>query len=444
MRVSLGPVNKSESDFADANREIEQEELEISFSPKQIEYIQNATHRWNFKIGATQCGKTYIDTAFVIYDRMRERRGKPGLTVIVGVNKGTIERNVLTPMRDFWGKQLVGEINSENKCQLFGELVYCLGADKVDRVKVFRGMKIKYLYIDEAVDINGDVFELLKSRLSLAYSICDGTGNPASPTHELKKFIDNPDIDVYAQEWTIFDNPYLPKEYVNALCKEYEGTVYYDRYILGKWQRAEGVIFRKFADNPEKYIIDVAPPIFLIEVGVDFGGNKSKNSFTATGFTQGFRDMVVLENERIDKEVDPNELDRLFTNFATMVYNKYVKSFYTNYDSAEPVLGRGLAAASIKAGCRTIVRHALKISVNQRIRALNGLIGGGRFWVMRHCKHVINALSTAVWNPKSLVDERLDDGTSDIDTLDSLEYSYERYINDLQIGGVFVPLDKKE
>lgn len=27
--------------------------------------------------GATQCGKTYIDTLFIIPDRLEERKGKP-------------------------------------------------------------------------------------------------------------------------------------------------------------------------------------------------------------------------------------------------------------------------------------------------------------------------------------------------------------------------------
>ena len=34
----------------------------------------------------------------------------------------------------------------------------------------------------------------------------------------------------------------------------------------------------------------------------------------------------------------------------------------------------------------------------------------------------------AVWDPKSLELDRLDNGTSDIDTLDAFEYSWERDI----------------
>lgn len=108
--------------------------MELEFSEKQLEYVRNATHRWNGKIGATQCGKTYIDIAFAIYDRMREIRGKQGLRVILGVSKGTIERNVLNPMRDFWGADMVGEIKSDNTAIIFGEEVYCLGAEKVSQV----------------------------------------------------------------------------------------------------------------------------------------------------------------------------------------------------------------------------------------------------------------------------------------------------------------------
>ena len=41
-----------------------------------------------------------------------------------------------------------------------------------------------------------------------------------------------------------------------------------------------------------------------------------------------------------------------------------------------------------------------------------------------------NALCGALWNPKNLTsDERLDDGTSDIDSLDAFEYTFERDIS---------------
>ena len=115
----------------------------MAISKKQREYIDSANHRWNFKTGATRAGKTHIDYTFVIPKRIRERVGKEGLAVILGVTKSTIERNVLEPMRNLYGKDLVGEINSQNKCYLFGEWVYCLGAEKVSQVSKIRGASIK-------------------------------------------------------------------------------------------------------------------------------------------------------------------------------------------------------------------------------------------------------------------------------------------------------------
>ena len=76
---------------------------QIELSHKQAEYIRNANHRWNLKIGATQCGKTYIDTQYLIPDRIMERLGKSGLTFIVGVSKGTIQRNIIETLQEIWG-----------------------------------------------------------------------------------------------------------------------------------------------------------------------------------------------------------------------------------------------------------------------------------------------------------------------------------------------------
>lgn len=223
----------------------------MPFSEKQREYFNNANKRWNFKTGATRSGKTYMDF-YVIPKRIRARIGKPGLAVILGVTKSTIERNILEPMRNIWGSDLVGEINSQNKCYLFGEMVYCLGAEKVSQVSKLRGSSIKYVYGDEVADWNEEVFEMLKSRLDKPYSCFDGTLNPQGPNHWLKEFLDSEDFDTYVQKYTIFDNPFLDPDFVKNLCKEYGGSVYYKRYILGEWALAEGLVYPMF--NRERHV----------------------------------------------------------------------------------------------------------------------------------------------------------------------------------------------
>ena len=215
-------------------------------SQKQTEFVRYGNRRWNFKGGATRSGKTYLDFKWIIPIRIRDRIGKDGLAVILGVTKSTIERNVLEPMRNLYGDELVRTISSDNTAWIFGEKCYCLGAEKVSQVSKIRGASIKYCYGDEVADWSEEVFALLKSRLDKEYSCFDGTYNPQYPNHWLKKFLES-DADIFSQTYTIDDNPFLPPAFVENLKKEYAGTVFYDRYILGRWTLAEGLVYPMFS-----------------------------------------------------------------------------------------------------------------------------------------------------------------------------------------------------
>ena len=244
--------------------------MQTSFelTPKQAEYIRNAHHRWNISCGAVRSGKSYLQISYVIPSRLIERHEKRGLKLILGATRSNIERNILQPMRDIYGDGVATSINSQNYCRILGEKVYCIGADNVRQVAKIRGSEISYCAIDEATDVNKEVFEMLKSRLSLPWSCCDATTNPSSPNHWFKAFLDSKEkgVDIYLQEYTIYDNPFLPEEYVHALEAEYAGGVWYDRYILGKWTLAEGLIYpnysaafyeESFASRAEDYAISI-------------------------------------------------------------------------------------------------------------------------------------------------------------------------------------------
>ena len=430
----------------------------MQLSSKQNEYIINANHRWNLKTGAVRSGKSFVDTAFVVLNRIRERAGKAGLNVILGVSKSTIERNVLEPMRELYGDKLIGSINSQNIAKICGEDVYCLGAEKISQVAKIQGASIKYAYGDEIAKWNKEVFQMLKSRLDKPYSCFDGACNPEHPTHWLKEFIDNPKLDIYEQHYTIFDNPFLPSEFVEELCKEYEGTIYYDRLILGLWKRAEGAIYKRFADDPEAFKCIVSDEeiiseikkfkkedIVSIEIGLDFGGNKSGHSFVARGYTDNYKEVVVLASKRVmakdeSEDIDSNKLDELFISFVREVIHKYavvigdVGKRYIRYcnvegvywDNAETVLGNSIRNAVEKEFPWISVRPAKKKSIIDRIRCTVRLMGSNRFFITDDCETLKIALSDAVWNKESAEDERLDDGSSDIDTLDAFEYTIER------------------
>lgn len=424
----------------------------MQLSKKQNEYIVNATHRWNIKSGAVRSGKSYVDTAYVIPFRIRERAGLPGLNVILGVSKESIERNVLQPMREIYTDKLIGTINSRNVVRICGEDVYCLGAEKISQVAKIQGSSIKYCYGDEVAKWNKEVFQMLKSRLDKPYSCFDGSCNPEHPTHWLKEFLDSVELDIYLQRYTIFDNPFLAPNFVEQLCKEYEGTIYYDRLILGLWKRAEGAIYKRFADNPEAFRCVVVEEfsdkplckefrkedIVSIEIGLDFGGNQSGHSFVARGYTDDYREVIAIKSKRIvqkdeEEEIDSNRLDELFCEFIQEVLDEYavivkhgdyveycnVESVF--YDNAETVLGNSIRNAVEKRFPWISVKPARKKVIIDRIRCTVKLMGARRFFITKDCKSLETAFSDAVWDKDVKdKDERLDDGSTDIDSLDSL------------------------
>ena len=430
----------------------------MQLSKKQNEYIVNATHRWNIKSGAVRSGKSYVDTAFMIPFRIRAVAGKPGLNVILGVSKESIERNVLQPMRELYTSEWIGTINNRNVAMICGEEVYCLGAEKVSQVAKIQGASIKYCYGDEIAKWNKEVFQMLKSRLDKPYSCFDGSCNPEHPTHWLKEFIDDARLDIYLQTYTIFDNPFLDPTFVEELCKEYEGTIYYDRLILGLWKRAEGAIYKRFADDPKQFRCDIVDELLLdpeckqfrkeditsIELGIDFGGSQSGHSFVARGYTDDYREVIVLKSRRIMardevEEIDSNKLDQLFCEFIQEVidqyaicvnYGEYVE--YCNvesvfWDNAETVLGNSIRNAVERRFPWISVRPAKKKTITDRIRCTVRLMGAGRFFITDDCESLETALSDAVWNKDVKdKDERLDDGSTDIDSLDAFEYTIER------------------
>ena len=417
----------------------------LRLSPKQIEYTREATHRWNLKTGAVRSGKSFVDTAAVIPQRIIERFGQPGLSVILGVSRETVERNVLQPMREIYGLRRVGLINhSTNKALLFGEQVYCLGAEKVSQVAKIQGSSFKYCYGDEIARWNQEVFEMVKSRLDKPDSCFDGACNPENPTHWLKKFIDS-DADIYLQEYRIFDNPFLPREYIDNLCREYEGTIYYDRLIEGKWKRAEGAIYRKFADNPRRFLRNRpdASEIRRIDIGVDFGGNGSGHAFVATAKLRDGSICGILSRRHMNRDftqgIDVQLLQRLFMEFVEDVKRMYqMLPAAVYWDNAETVLGQSLKKACGAQYPSVHVLPAVKIRIKDRIDYTIRKMGADQFFLTEDCGTLSEALQDAVWNAKVMDhDERLDDGSTDIDTLDAFEYTIERdvYSNRAKAGG---------
>nr|DAH05226.1 MAG TPA: large terminase [Caudoviricetes sp.]DAR06012.1 MAG TPA: large terminase [Caudoviricetes sp.] len=360
-------------------------------SPKQREFVKYGTHRWNFKGGATRSGKTYLDFRWIIPIRIRERIGKDGLAVILGVTKSTIERNVLEPMRNLYGDMLVGTISSDNTAWIFGEKCYCLGAEKVSQVSKIRGASIKYCYGDEVADWSEEVFALLKSRLDKEYSCFDGTFNPQYPDHWLKKFLDS-NADIFSQTYTIDDNPFLPESFKENLKKEYEGTVYYDRYILGLWVRAEGLVYPMFGDD---CITQEIPDTGDYYISIDYG---TLNPFSAGLWCVGKRSAVrIAEIYYSGRETRAQKTDEEYCDMVErLAGEKTIRAVVVDPSAASFI-------EALRRRGRFKVRHADNDVMNG-IRTVSDFLRNGKIKIHESCENTIREFGLYRWDEKSEVD----------------------------------------
>ena len=379
----------------------------MKYTQKQLEYFRTASHRFNFKVGAVRSGKSFGDIAHMILFRIRERRGLSGLNVIMGVSKSTIERNVLAPMREIYGLSIVGTINSQNIARIAGEEVHCLGAEKISQVAKIQGASIKYCYGDEIAKWSEEVFDILPSRLDKEYSCMDGACNPEHPLHWLKSFIDRDDIDIYVQHYTIFDNPFLPKSFVDNLCTEYEGTVYYQRFILGLWALAEGLIYPSFTDAliGDLSAYTNAPTDYALSI--DYG---TQNAFAALLWAKYGNTWVIIDEyyysgrdtgtQKTDEEY-ATDLDA-FVKPIMDARKAQAEKDRTYFRKLKTVIDPS-AASFIEALDRRSNYSVIKADndVADGIRETYTCMKQGHIKILRSCKNLIAELNGYVWDEKA-------------------------------------------
>ncbi len=220
---------------------------------------------------------------------------------------------------------------------------------------------------------------------------------------------------------------------IESIKKEYQG-VFYERFILGNWVSAEGCIYTVFANNKSRFIIKEPPKdIMLTTIGFDFGNNGSAHAGCCTGITKGYNEVITLDEYYRKEVISPEVLINDICDFIVKVQRKY-RCFDAYFDNAETTLIQGVKLAVQRRKIPVNIRNAKKGAINDRIRLYQMLQGTERYKIMAHCKNTIEAFSTAVWAPKN-ADERLDDGSINIDNLDAQEYSTEPFMQQLMEAG---------
>lgn len=362
-----------------------------------------------------------------------------------GKTIGSFRRNVL-----FWLKLMlrsrgysVSEQRTENLVIVrrgsTENYFYVFGGKDERSQDLIQGITLAGVFFDEVALMPESFVNQATGRCSVDGSKFWFNCNPGSPAHWFKTgWIDKrADKRLLYLHFTMDDNLSLSEAVKGRYRGMYTG-VFFKRYILGEWKSADGVIYRQFADEPERFILDDVPQdIFIGTMGLDFGGNGSAHAGCLVGITRGYRSIVILDEYYRKEVIDPGTLTDDVCGFVQRSQAQ-VRATSIWCDSAETTLIKGIRIEVFARHIPVEVRNARKGEIIDRIRLCDMLMSQGRFFILRRCKHTIAALSEAVWDSKSPTrDRRLDDGSTNIDSLDALEYALEPHANRLiEFGGI--------
>ena len=409
--------------------------MKSPFNAKQEEFLKASDKRINILSGSVRSGKTWISLlkwAFFI-------GGMPGHYefIMCGKTLTALKRNCLNLLMELIGGNNFTFSIAQKSGWLFGRRVWLEGANDERSEAKIRGMTLGGAYCDELTLFPQGFFNMLLSRLSLPGAKLYATTNPDAPTHWVKTdVIDNKGINVALWHFLLTDNKFLDPVWLEEIQREYTG-VFYDRYILGLWKRAEGSIYRVFIENESDFykiqhnknsgfIIDGAQhTLDFINIGLDWGGNSSGHAFAATGITKNYGHVIIQRSEWHPAQgTTPDDVCRLTLAFIEKVRERYGKIDDIYADSSEQLM-----INLIRGKADVPVRNSIKRLIIDRIRFTVALMAQRRLFLMDGCESVANFFHTAVYDPKALEDKRLDDGSYDQDSGDAWEYSVERFMN---------------
>lgn len=380
---------------------------------KQIEVLQSYLNDdWKYLIlnGAVRAGKTVIDNYLFLLELKRikklaeiEKEPHPQY-ILAGYSSNSIYTNVISSIENQFG--IVMNTDRHGHYHLFGIDIVPAYTGSVRGIGAIRGMTSYGAYINEASLATHEVFQEIVQRCSVgsARIICDT--NPDIPTHWLKTdYIDNhdPRAKIKAFSFTIDDNTFLSKDYVETLKAATPRGMFYDRAILGQWVTGEGIVYQDF--NADTMVIDDKDISDSLDYycGVDWG------------FAEGHENVITVFGDDPDTDItylldiysSTGKYIDYWVEIAQQIQEKYGYGINFWCDSARPEYVSYFQQQGIQA------RNADK-SVMDGVEYCSSRIKLDKFRVLRSCsKPFLDDVYQYVWDPVKGVPKKEHDNVMD-------------------------------
>ena len=328
--------------------------------------------------------------------------------VIKGLKKDLLFRGYTVEDKRNDNLLIISTKDTTNEFYLFG------GKDEGSQ-DLIQGITLAGVFFDEAALMPESFINQATGRCSVTGSKIWFNCNPEGPQHYFKtEWIDRlREKNLIRIHFTMEDNLSLAPEILERYKRMYKG-VFYDRFILGLWVLASGIIFKFFAENPEPYTFEdqdlldedgnQAVRFSKLVIGLDFGGNGSKTTMVLNGYIGGFKEFRILEEDSlpITEEIDSKAICDKYVEFYKRCAKKYGRIDWTFPDSASTTMINSLRSAAREAGID--YRHIAgcrKNEIKDRPKTMDMLLNTGRLKINKRCQEVITAISSLRWDEKN-------------------------------------------
>lgn len=373
--------------------------MPISDKQKQIMAFSHTKYDALICDGAIRTGKTVFMMLSFVDDAMRrynnQRFGICGKTVDSTV------KNIIEPyMGLVWAHERYGiqwrrsekilVVSSGSRTNLFE----IFGGKDESSFMLIQGRTLAGVLLDEVALQPRSFVEQALARCSVSGSKLWFNCNPDSPEHWFyKEWVTQPEKhNAIRLHFMLDDNPALDEKIKDRYKNMYSG-VFYNRYILGQWCVAEGLVYALF--DEERHIVDELPPCGRYFISVDYGtlnpfsaGLWCLHNGTATRIREYYHDGRAKE-QLTDSEYYA-ELEKLAGDYPVelVIIDPSAASMITE------IIRRN----------RYRVRKA-KNDVLPGIRFTAALLQAGRLKIHKGCKDTIREFKLYRWDERSTTDK---------------------------------------
>ena len=229
--------------------------------------------------GAVRSGKTVsLCVGFFLWSMSRFDGGDFALC---GRTIGALQRNIVSHLPQWLGGLFRFRFcKSENKLTVIGggrqNVYYLFGGADESAASLIQGMTLAGVLLDEAAILNRSFLEQACARCSVSGAKLWMSCNPEGPEHWFYKewVCKAREKKVLRLCFTMEDNPALEERVKERYRRLYSG-IFYRRFILGQWCRAEGLVY---AFDRQTHVIKEWSKPGLYYISIDYG---TMNPFSA-------------------------------------------------------------------------------------------------------------------------------------------------------------------